>query len=79
MKDILKSIIAMIVDDPSTISIEEKEEEGTTRFEITVPQAEMGRLIGKGGKVIRSIRTVMKIPAMKTGTRIDVSLVEKTS
>jgi predicted RNA-binding protein YlqC (UPF0109 family) len=76
MKDILLSIVTAIVDNPDKIDIKEEEVEGVTNFIISVAPEDMGKIIGKGGKVIRAIRAVMKIPAIKSNKRIFVSLAE---
>jgi predicted RNA-binding protein YlqC (UPF0109 family) len=76
MKDILLNIITAIVDNPDKIEIKEEEIEGVTNFIVTVAPEDMGKIIGKGGKVIRAIRNVMKIPAIKNGKRIFISLTE---
>jgi len=69
-------MVTAIVDNPDKIDIKEEEVEGVTNFVITVAPEDMGKIIGKGGKVIRAIRTVMKIPAIKNNKRIFVSLTE---
>ena len=65
MKDTLLNIVSAIVDNPDKVEIKEEEVEGVTNFIITVAPEDMGKIIGKGGKVIRAIRSVMKIPAIK--------------
>lgn len=77
MKDALFYIVSSIVDEPEKVTIEEREEEGIIYFTIDVAKEDMGKVIGKEGKVIKAIRNVMKIPAVKQGKRINVSLVEK--
>jgi len=76
MKDILINIITAIVDNPDKIEVKEEEVEGVTNFIITVAPEDMGKIIGKGGKVIRAIRSVMKIPAIKRDLRIYITLAE---
>jgi len=76
MKDILLNIISAIVDNPDKIEIKEEEVEGVTNFIITVAPEDMGKIIGKQGKVIRAIRNIMKIPAIKSDKRIFISLTE---
>lgn len=76
MKDTLLSIVTAIVDNPDKIDIKEENVEGVTNFIITVAPEDMGKIIGKGGKVIRAIRSVMKIPAIKNNQRIYISLAE---
>ena len=76
MKDILLSIVTAIVDNKEAIKIAEEDVEGVTNFTITVAPEDMGKIIGKGGKVIRALRTIMKIPAIKQDKRIYISLAE---
>lgn len=77
MKKALLYIISSIVEKPDEVKIEEKEENGTIQFTINLAKEDMGRVIGKGGKVIRAIRNVMKIPAIKQEKRINITLAEK--
>jgi predicted RNA-binding protein YlqC (UPF0109 family) len=76
MKDTLLGIVTAIVDNSDKVEIKEEEVEGVTNFIITVAPEDMGKIIGKGGKVIRAIRTVMKIPAIKRDLRIYITLAE---
>ena len=76
MKDTLHFIVSAIVDNPDAVVIDEHEEDGITNLTITVDPADMGKVIGKEGKVIRSIRNIMKIKAMKFDKRIKISLAE---
>ena len=76
MKDTLHYIIVSIVENTEAVQIEEREEEGILNLIVTVAPEDMGKVIGKEGKVIRSIRNIMKIKAMKHNVRINVSLAE---
>lgn len=76
MKDTLHYIITSIVDNPDVVAIEERDEDGILNLVVTVAKEDMGKVIGKEGKVIRSIRNIMKIKAMKHNVRINVSLSE---
>ena len=76
MKDILLAIIQAIVDAPESVSIEETDDNGFVTFIVHVAKEEMGKVIGKQGKVIRAIRNVMKIPAMKEHKKINITLAE---
>ena len=79
MKDTLLFIVSAIVDNQDAVAIEENEEDGMLNFTITVAPEDMGKIIGKEGKVIRSIRNIMKIKAMKYDKRIKISLAEQNS
>ncbi len=76
MKDTLQFIISSIVDAPDSVKIDEQEEDGIINFTVTVAKEDMGKVIGKEGKVIRSIRNIMKIKAMKHDARINITLAE---
>lgn len=79
MKDTLHFIVSAIVDNPDAVSIDEQEEDGILNLIITVDPSDMGKVIGKEGKVIRSIRNIMKVKAMKVDQRIKISLAEQNS
>ena len=79
MKDTLHFIVSAIVDKPDAVAIDEHVEDGVTFLTISVDPEDMGKVIGKEGKVIRSIRNIMKIKAMKFDKRIKISLAEKTA
>lgn len=77
MKNTLSYLVTSIVDSADKVKIEESEEQGIVHYFVKVAKEDMGKVIGKQGKVIKSIRNVMKIPAMKTKKKIDISLVEE--
>lgn len=79
MKKILSLILTSIVDKPDKVEIDEQEQSGIVNFTIKVDKDDMGKVIGKNGKVIKSIRNVMKIPAIKNGKKIYVTLSETSS
>ena len=78
MKDILHYIVTAIVDDPDAVVITEEDIDGVITFSVTVAKEDMGKVIGKEGKVIRSIRNIMKISAMKQDKRISINLVDQS-
>lgn len=76
MKDILAYIVSSIVENPKKVKVEESEEENMLNYTISLAKEDMGRVIGKEGKVIKAIRNIMKIPANKKNKRINISLQE---
>lgn len=74
MKDVLEFILKNITTLPDEVSIEEREEEGGTNYIISVNSADVGRIIGKEGKVIKAIRTIMRVIAIQKGVRVRVSV-----
>ena len=79
MKKALEYIVAQIVDDPEKVEISEQEDQEIINFTVTVAPADMGKIIGKNGKVIRAIRNVIKISAIKQNKKINVALTEVAS
>ncbi len=76
MKDALDYILKTITDNPEKVEVEEEEQDGVISFIIKVDKADAGKVIGKGGKVIRAIRNVIKIAAIKENKKINISLAE---
>lgn len=75
MKDALTKIIKSIVTDEKAVKIEEETIDTSVNYTISVGTEDVGKVIGKEGKIIRAIRNVMKIPAMKQGKRITINIV----
>ena len=76
MKETLETIILSLVEDKSAVQIEEKSNEKTISFEVKVADKDMGKVIGKEGKVAKSIRTVMKAVAGKERKKVSIEFVE---
>ena len=65
MGNFLKIIISNLVDDKSAVEIQTIEDEKTIKFEVKVAQEDMGKVIGRQGRIAQSIRNVMKAVANK--------------
>ena len=76
MKEILEILIKNLVDNKDEVTITEKEEERETVFEVKVAESDMGKVIGRQGRVAKSIRTVMKSIAGKEHKRITVEFLD---
>lgn len=77
MQDVLAFILKNITTVPDDIKIEAQEEEGTTNYVITVNPADVGRIIGKEGKIIKAIRTIMRVIAIQRGIHVRISVVSE--
>ena len=75
MKKILETIITNLVEKKDEVSINEIEGTQSVVFEVKVAQDDMGKIIGKQGKIAKSIRTVMKAVAAKENKRITVEFI----
>lgn len=76
MKDILESIILNIVDDREAVSILEKIDGENIIYSVKVANNDMGRVIGKQGKIAKSIRTLMKSLGAKEKKKITIEFVD---
>ncbi len=75
MKELLTAVIKNLVDAPEDVSIVEKENEKSICYEVKVAKNDMGKVIGKQGKMAKSIRTVMKAVAVKEHKKISIEFV----
>ncbi len=75
MKDILQTIILNLVDQKDAVEIKELEGEKSVVFEVKVADGDMGKIIGKQGRLARSIRTLMKAVATKEHKRVSVEFI----
>ncbi len=75
MQEILKTIIENLVEDKSAVSINEIAGEQSVVFEVKVSESDMGKIIGKQGKIAQSIRTIMKAVASKEHKRVSVEFI----
>ena len=74
MKQTLTDIVKAIVDNPDEVVVIEKVSGDTSILEISVNKEDVGKIIGKGGKIAKSIRTLMKAAAIKEHKRIIVEI-----
>lgn len=75
MKDVLESIILTLVDNKEAVSINEVTGDRNIVFEVKVAEEDMGRIIGKQGKIANSIRTIMKAVATKEQKRVSIEFI----
>lgn len=76
MKELLEYIAKSLVDFPDEVSVTEIEGEHSTVLELRVNEADMGKVIGKQGRIAKSIRSVMKSVAGKANKHVSVEIVQ---
>ena len=76
MQEMLLYITRALVEDPDAVEVEELEEDGDLVFEITVGEDELGRVIGRGGRVANAIRTIAKAAAVREERRVLVDILD---
>lgn len=76
MKDSLEAIITSLVNNPSEVSINEIDGEKSIVFEVKVADSDMGKVIGREGRIAKAIRTIMKALAVKEGKKVSVEFID---
>lgn len=74
MKDLLETIVKNLVDNVNAISINEIQEEDTTILELTVANEDVGKVIGKQGRIAKAIRIVIKAAASYENKKVVVKI-----
>jgi uncharacterized protein len=74
--ELLEFLVKALVEDPSAVVVEELEEDGDLVYEITVADDDLGRVIGKGGRVANAIRTIAKAAAVRLDRRVIVDILD---
>ena len=77
MKDLIEFLAKNIVSEASKVKVEEQAGEGGQVIKLSVAQEDMGKIIGKSGRVIKALRSLLKIKAIKEGKRVYLDLVNK--
>lgn len=76
MKMLLEHIAMALVDDPEKVSVNQIERERLIVLELTVAPDDMGKVIGKQGRIAKAIRTVVSAAAVKENKRVVVEIVQ---
>lgn len=74
MKDILEFILKNITTHPDDVRINESQEDDTMHLIVTTHPDDVGRVIGKEGKIIKAIRSIMRVVAIQKGERVRISV-----
>jgi predicted RNA-binding protein YlqC (UPF0109 family) len=65
-----------LVDEPEKVEVSGQETESRVDFTLRVAQRDMGKVIGRGGRIVKAIRTVMKAASVKANKRVNVEVVD---
>jgi hypothetical protein len=76
VKELIEYIANELVEDKSQVVVKEIDEGGRIRIELQVSKEDMGRIIGKGGRVANSIRILLRVAAARDGKRATLDIVE---
>lgn len=75
MKEMLELLVKNLVDNPEAIEISEKEEGKSIILELRVDPQDMGKVIGRQGKIAKAIRVLMKAYAVKENKKVNVEII----
>ena len=76
MKELLSYIVRSLVDKPDEVSVEERDGNDETVFEVRVAEGDMGKVIGRQGRVVKEIRVLMKAVAQRKGRKVSVEVLD---
>ncbi len=79
MKELIEYLAKNLTAAPKKVRIEEVTDEGRDILKLHVAEEDMGKIIGKSGRIIRAIRTLLKISAIKKNKRVYLELVDQDS
>lgn len=77
MKEFLAYIVKNLVDKPEEVKIKEVEGSHTIIFELSVDQADIGKIIGKEGRTIKAIRSLLMTVANRNNLRVNLEIIEE--
>lgn len=76
MKELLTYIIQSLVENPDEVSVTERKAEGETVFEVRVAEGDMGKVIGRQGRIVKEICVLMKAVAQRKGKKVSVEIMD---
>ena len=76
MKELLTYIVQSLVDDPAQVSVTERKADGEIIFEVRVADGDMGKVIGRNGRIIKQIRILMRAVAQRKGKKVSVEIMD---
>ena len=76
MKELLTYLIQNLVDHPEEVSVTERASGGETIYEVRVADGDMGKVIGRQGRIIKEVRVLMKAVAQRQGKKVSVEVLD---
>jgi len=74
--ELLAFLARELVDDPESVRVDSEEREGALVLRLSVAPADVGKVIGRGGRIVRALRTIMRATAVRDGRRVLVEIAE---
>ncbi len=76
MKDLIEYIVKQIVDYPEQVQVTQVDGEKTTIIEVRVDKQDLGKIIGKAGRIAKAMRTILSVAGVKEGRKYKLEIIE---
>ena len=76
MAEFLLEVARQLVDEPAAVSVEELERDGESVLRLTVAEADRGKVIGRQGRIVRALRTLIRAGGAREGKRYQLEIAE---
>jgi uncharacterized protein len=76
LENLLLFLARSLVDEPNKVEVEGRETESRVDLTLRVAQSDMGKVIGRGGRIVKAIRIVMKAASVKENKRVNVEIAD---
>ncbi len=76
MKELLTYIARNLVDNPDEVTVTERDTDAETVFEVRVADGDMGKIIGRQGRIVKEIRILMRAVAQRQGKNVSVEIMD---
>ena len=76
LENLLLFLARSLVDEPEKVEVESRETDSRVDLTLRVAQGDMGKVIGRGGRIVKAIRTVMKAASVKQNKRVNVEIAD---
>jgi uncharacterized protein len=76
VKDLIEYIARSLVDEPTAVQVRQERGGGKMRLELRVAKEDMGRVIGKGGRVANAMRVLLRVAAAREGKSVTLDVIE---
>ena len=77
MVELVRFLIGQLVSDPQCVEISAVESDSSVEITVTLPQSEMGKVIGKQGRIAKAVRTIVKAASAKENKKYNIEITEK--
>ena len=74
MKNLLEHVARQLVDDPTSVVVTEELDGDFIKLHLTVAESDVGKVIGRGGRIAKAIRALLKVMATRDGTKVNLEI-----